>query len=155
MKKLVSRVLEAIAILFVLGTALLTLQRRMHRQARTQLYQSDVNHMSGEAFENYIADLLPYQGFSHIVFTERYDRGIDIIARKDDVLWGIQIKRHRYSVKISAVRQVVAALNFYKCQKSMVITNSVFTRRAQELALSNNCQLVNGTELKIWSHNIR
>ncbi len=106
--------------------------------------------MDGLAFERHVASLLPGLGFTNIRLTERYDLGIDIIAVKGGVTWGIQVKYYRGLVKASAVRQVVTALNYYGCQRAMVVTNSKFSRPAEKLALSNDCALVDGKELARW-----
>jgi HJR/Mrr/RecB family endonuclease len=63
--------------------------------------------LDGWVFERYVASLLTGQGFANIRLTERYDLGVDIIAHKDGVIWGIQVKHYRGLVKASAVREVV------------------------------------------------
>ena len=109
-----------------------------------------VDDMDPLDFERYIARLLKSRGFRDIRLTERYDYGVDIIAHKDDVSWGVQVKRYHGLVKAEAVRQVFTALVRYKCDRAMVVTNSVFSRPAKELAADNNCVLVNRDELAKW-----
>jgi len=115
-------------------------------------YESHVDGMTGREFELYISDILPYQGFRNIILTEHYDRGIDIVAEKHGYTWGIQIKRSKRPISIAAIRQVVAAMNYYDCSRAMVITNSTFTSRGYELAASNDCVLIDGTQLLRWSN---
>jgi restriction system protein len=103
--------------------------------------------MTGLEFEVYIAELLKQNGFHKIKLTERYDFGVDIIAEKDDIRWGIQVKRHAGLVMASAVRQVVTALRHYGCDRSMVITNSTFSNVAERLAYANDCVLVDRKRL--------
>ena len=98
--------------------------------------------MTGLEFEHYIAGLLRENGFRKVKLTERYDFGVDIIAEKDEVRWGIQVKRHEGMVKANAVRQVVTALRLYGCDRAMVTTNSTYSKVAQRLALANDCVLV-------------
>lgn len=109
-----------------------------------------IDSMSGLEFEKYIANLLKYQGYKRIRLTEHYDYGIDIIADKDGVRWGIQVKRYSGLVKASAVRQAVTALRKYDCNRAMVVTNSNFSRVAEELAKSNDCILVDRHRLTRW-----
>jgi restriction system protein len=104
--------------------------------------------MDGLAFEKYVAELLRSQGYSKVTLTERYDLGVDIVALKDGIRWGVQVKRYSNMVKVEAVRQVVTAL--YNCQRSMVVTNSTFSRPARILADSNDCVLVGKDELAEW-----
>lgn len=106
-----------------------------------------VDTMTGLEFERYVAALLKCQGFTRVMLTERYDWGVDIIAHKDGIRWGIQTKRSNGLVKIAAVRQVVAALNKYNCERGMVITNGMFSRPAVEIARSNNCTLIDRASL--------
>lgn len=109
-----------------------------------------VDTMTGIEFEHYVAKLLAKQGYKHISLTERYDYGIDIIAEKDDIKWGIQVKRHTGLVKALAVRQAVTALKKYGCDRAMVISNSKFSRVAVELARTNDCILVERSKLVSW-----
>jgi len=53
-----------------------------------------VDAMTGLEFERYVAKLLKTHGFSKVRLTEEYDYGIDIIATKNDITWGIQVKRY-------------------------------------------------------------
>jgi restriction system protein len=107
-----------------------------------------IDHMTGLEFERYIAKLLESQGYGAIRLTEKYDYGVDIIAIKDGITWGIQTKRYSGLVKASAVRQVVTALRKYHCDRAMVITNSTtYSKVARELAKSNGCVLVGRRQL--------
>lgn len=109
---------------------------------------SQIDTMSGLEFERYIAALLKKRGFTNVRLTERYDWGVDIIAHKDGIRWGVQTKRSSGLVKVAAVRQVVAGLNKYGCERSMVITNGVFSTQAVEIARCNNCILINRERLQ-------
>jgi HJR/Mrr/RecB family endonuclease len=82
---------------------------------------SAIDKMTGLEFERYVARLLETQGYSNIRLTEEYDYGIDIIAIKDGITWGIQVKRYSGLVKADAVRQVVTALKKYHCDRAMII----------------------------------
>ncbi|HEU4965946.1 MAG TPA: restriction endonuclease [Candidatus Saccharimonadales bacterium] len=126
-------------------------KRAVHERRKLQaLSMVDIRIMDGLVFEKYVAELLRNRGYTNIILTEKYDYGVDIIAVKDGVRWGIQVKRYSKMVRAEAVRQVVTALNHYKCQRSMVITNSTFSRPAQSLAASNDCILVDGSILAEW-----
>jgi HJR/Mrr/RecB family endonuclease len=127
------------------------LQKLIVRRATQHFPQSLIDSMSGTEFELYVAQLLPSQGYKHIELTEHYDFGFDILAEKEGVTWGIQVKRHSSPVKIEAVRQAVAALKHYDCDKAMVITNNSFSGPARELAVSNNCVLIDRQQLMRWT----
>ena len=109
---------------------------------------SDVNTMNGLAFERHVADVLKGNGYKKVHLTEYYDYGVDIIAEKDGVRWGVQVKCYSGLVGVDAVRQVVTGLTHYRCEKAMVITNSSYTTVAERLARSNKCVLIDGRVLK-------
>ncbi|HKX24023.1 MAG TPA: restriction endonuclease [Candidatus Saccharimonadales bacterium] len=126
-------------------------KRSQHEKQKLRaLNLIDTDYMDGLAFEKYVAELLKSQGYSKVALTERYDLGVDIIALKDGIRWGVQVKRYSNMVKAEAVRQVVTALNKYHCQRSMVVTNSTFSRPAKVLADSNDCVLIGKDELAEW-----
>lgn len=102
----------------------------------------DIDGMDGLEFERYVADLLRKNSYRNVSLTERFDLGVDIIAEKDGVRWGIQVKRHSRLVKAAAVRQAVTGLPLYGCDRAMVITNSTYSTVAQRLATGNNCLLI-------------
>jgi restriction system protein len=133
-------VLVAIILFFVLKVAI-RLTRKIRSIVRN-LRLRDVDAMDGIAFECYVAELLAECGYSNVSLTEQYDYGVDIIAEKDGVRWGIQTKRYSGLVKAAAVRQVVTGLRLYNCDRAMVITNSTFSAVAKRLADSNECLLV-------------
>lgn len=112
-----------------------------------QITMKKIDNMSGLEFEKYVAMLLKKQGYANVRLTEKYDLGVDIIAEKDGIRWGIQVKRYSELVKANAVRQVVAALNIYHCDKAMVISNNYYSRVSQKIARLNGCVLIDRDEL--------
>lgn len=108
----------------------------------------DIDTMNGLDFEQYVASLLRANGYHNVSLTEKYDFGIDIIAEKDGIRWGIQTKRYSGLVKANAVRQVVTGLRLYGCSRAMVITNSTYSATARQLAAANDCVLIDRTGLK-------
>ena len=111
---------------------------------------TEIDRMSGLEFEKYLITVLKRQGYGSISLTEKYDYGVDIVAVKDGITWGIQAKRYKGLVDVDAVRQVVTALAKYRCQRSMVITNSYYTEVAKEMARCNKCILIDRDKLKHW-----
>jgi len=121
---------------------------RKLRVKRSVNLAHDIDNLNWYEFELYVAEWLKAQGYTNVRLTEKYDLGVDIIAKKDSVVWGIQVKHSKNVIKIEAVREVVAALKIYRCERSMVITNSHFTEQADILAQSNNCILVDSKLIK-------
>jgi len=120
-----------------------------HRKTRA-IQLSGVDVMDGFVFEKYVVELLKNQGYTHVRLTEKYDLGIDVIAHKDGEVWGIQVKRNRGKCKAISVRQAVTALTHYNCTRAMVVTNSMFTGAAKQLAASNNAVLIDRPQLGGW-----
>jgi len=118
----------------------------LRRRHFAQLQNIDT--MSGLDFEQYVVMLLRASGFRNVSLTEKYDFGVDIIAEKDGIRWGIQAKRYSGLVKADAVRQVVTGLKLYDCKRAMVITNSTYNSVARRLAHANDCVLVDRSGLK-------
>ena len=132
--KIVEYILIAITTLFLIKLLL-----KLRRYIKYKL--SHVDTMTGLEFEKYVAKYLRNQGYK-TKLTEKYDLGIDIVAVKDGIRYGVQVKRHKAVVGANAVRQAVTALNLYDCDRAMVITNSYFSKTAIRLANSNDCILL-------------
>ena len=114
-------------------------------------FNPNIDNLSWSEFEHYVADRLKKQGYTSVRLTEHYDLGIDIVARKNGVTWGVQVKHYKNTVRIEAVREAVAALRAYKCDRAMVVTNSFFTSPARELAKSNDCVLIDRELIAKWN----
>ena len=107
----------------------------------------EIDQMGGIEFEKYLQALLSRRGYTNVTMTNGYDLGVDLVARKDGITWAIQAKRYKGAVGLDSVRQVVAAMNHYGCNRAMVITNSYFTKNAQVIAASTNCTLISREDL--------
>ena len=91
--------------------------------------------MDGHQFEEYCANLLKLNGFSSVEVTKASgDQGIDIIAYKNSIKYGIQCKLYSKPVGNTAVQEVYAGKDFYNCHIGIVLTNSTFTSSAKQLA---------------------
>lgn len=150
----VERLIPAILVIVVgaiglVAAAKIVLKIRKHRRLHNPTL-AVIDNMTGLEFEKYVARLLVTQGYKNVRLTETYDMGIDIVAEKDGIRWGVQTKRYSGLVKAEAVRQAVTALNHYGCDRAMVITNSVFSGTATKLASSNRCVLVGRNQLIGW-----
>jgi HJR/Mrr/RecB family endonuclease len=133
-----SRIVEYV-LLIIAVLILIKLLIKLRRYIKYKL--SHIDTLTGLEFEKYVAKYLRKQGFKTQI-TEKYDLGIDIVATKDGVRYGVQVKRHKGVVGANAVRQAVTALSLYDCDRAMVITNSYFSKTAIRLALSNDCILL-------------
>jgi HJR/Mrr/RecB family endonuclease len=108
----------------------------------------DIDLMTGNEFEKFASELFKKMGFKTIITKASGDQGIDVIAEKGGVRYGIQAKCYSSYVSNSAIQEVVAGLTFYKCDKALVITNNYFSSSAIELANANEVILWDREMLK-------
>ncbi|MCD8068172.1 MAG: restriction endonuclease [Lachnospiraceae bacterium] len=91
--------------------------------------------MEGHEFEDYCAQLLRAKGFQEVRVTKgSRDFGLDILAEKDGVSYGIQCKHYASPVGVKAVQETYAGRDFYDCMVGVVMTNQYFTQPAVEAA---------------------
>lgn len=91
--------------------------------------------MSGVQFEQFCIDLLIANGFLNVTATKASgDQGIDILAEKDSIHYGIQCKCYHSNVGNAAVQEAYSGSKFYNCHVAVVLTNRYFTPAAVELA---------------------
>lgn len=100
---------------------------------RRKLCGADYDRMDGHDFEYYCADILKRKGFRKVTVTQGSgDYGIDIIAWKDNVKYGIQCKRYSGNVGYRAVEEAYTGAGIYSCSRAVVMTNSGFTKQAKQ-----------------------
>jgi hypothetical protein len=98
--------------------------------------------LDGVGFENFCVNILKKNGYYNISTTATSgDQGIDIIAFKDGVKYGIQCKCYSSDIGNKAVQEVFSGARFYDCHVPVVLTNRYFTKGAQELAAKTNVLL--------------
>lgn len=98
--------------------------------------------LEGHDFEYFCANLLSKNGFNNVEVTQGSgDQGIDIIAYKDDIKYGIQCKCYSSDIGNKAVQEAFAGKTFYNCHLACVLTNRYFTSSAKELAEKNGVLL--------------
>ncbi|MFJ8234844.1 restriction endonuclease [Ureibacillus sp. NPDC094379] len=107
-----------------------------------------INDMSGDEFEQFLANLLKKIGFRTTVTKGSGDQGVDIVAKKQGKTYAIQAKRYSGAVGNKAVQEVVSGKEYYGADASWVITNSHFTQAAINLASKTNTLLWDGNKLK-------
>jgi len=107
----------------------------------------DVDKLSGEDFEIYCANILGQHGWDARLTKASGDQGIDIFAEINGVTAIFQCKRYSQPIGNSAVQEAIAAKSFARSDVAAVVTNSVFTKSAKELAQATNVYLLHYAEL--------
>lgn len=116
--------------------------------AAKQSSRVDFDNMDGHEFERFCAQLLSKRGYEDVMVTQGSgDQGIDIIAYKDGIKYGIQCKCYSSAVGNKAVQEVFAGKAFYQCHVGIVITNNYFSDSAIALARQNGIVLWNRDKL--------
>ena len=122
--------------------------------AARPLQINDIDLMGGHQFEKFLESLFSDMGFKVTPTRQTSDQGADILLEKFGERYVVQAKCYSQNVGNSAIQEVVAAKQHYKCTKAIVITNQAFTRQAIELANSNNVELWDRSRLtrELHSH---
>ena len=111
--------------------------------------KADFDEMDGWEFEEFVAELLARAGFIHVEVTKGSgDQGVDILAQKDGISYGIQCKHYTSKVPNKAVQEAYAGAEFYGCEVPVVVTNSYFFPSALELGDEIGVELWDRERLK-------
>lgn len=149
--QLITEILLTLIMVITLGIFLYAFIQNKRRIERARAIKSElIDRLGGVDFERYIAELLKYRGYKITTTPYSNDFGIDLVAKKDGDIFGIQIKRYTSRLDQKAVREAVAGMAKYKCNRAMVITNSFFTASAKVLADHNRCILIDRDKLAEW-----
>lgn len=98
-------------------------------------YPQEMDLMEGHEFEYFCADLLRKKGFIEVEVTKGSgDNGIDILAEKDGVTYGIQCKCYNAPIGVKAIQEAYAGRDYYDRMVGAVMTNQYFTTPAVEAA---------------------
>lgn len=108
---------------------------------------SDLDHLTGEEFENYLQEIFIELGYSAKTTPKSHDYGADLIINKHDIKTVVQAKRYKGNVGIAAIQQIIGAKAFYKADECMVVTNQYFTASAKKLAQANRVKLMDRNDL--------
>ena len=101
-----------------------------------------IDELEGRDFEVYCADLLAKNGFYDVEITKGSgDYGLDILAERDGVTYGIQCTRYDKPIGVAAVQQAYAGRDYYGRMVGAVMTNQFFTYAAVKMAQALNVLL--------------
>lgn len=124
------------------------------KNKKSQQWEINIESMSGVEFERYLAKIFEDAGYTIEFTPESGDQWADLIASKWTDKLVIQAKRYKASVWNKAVQEVIWAIRYYNGTEWWVITNSIFTSSARELARVNNIWLIDGSGLMELSKSI-
>ena len=151
-------ILILILLIFIIIKRILKLKKRereIEKYIKSPL--SRIDKMSGEEFEKYLYHIYKSNEKYRVELTPNTgDFGIDLIVDnlKIKKRLGIQAKRYKGKVGVSAVQEVVAGKRYYNCDVVCVVTNSYFTKSCVELAKINDVVLIDRKDLKAYLQEI-
>lgn len=134
--------------LIILGVLYLVKKKRQAAFLALELVDTDT--MTGREFEHFMAAIFRQRGYKVKETCTSGDYGVDLLIKKDGITTAVQLKRYQATVGLKAVQEAVAGMYYYKCDQSLVVTNSTFTKAARNLATANQCMLVGRDELAEW-----
>lgn len=126
-----------------------SIDQRLFNQKLFKNNIEDVDLLDGFGFEDFLNELFISWGYETKDLPKSGDFGADALIKK--AMWKIVVQaKHTTSgqnIGPNAVQEVVGAKGHYNADIAVVITNSYFSKRAIELAKSNNVVLIDRDEL--------
>lgn len=108
---------------------------------------SETAPIDGFEFEKWVADRLNDNGWVAYATQGSGDQGVDVIATREDMTIGIQCKRYSGSVGNKAVQEIYAGAQHMGLERSVVVSNSKYTKSAIELAKTTGTLLISDDAL--------
>ena len=142
--------MEYIFWIFILVLIVLFIKIYLAIKRKINFFRSDirkVDKMNGHEFEMYLEHLFKRLGYKAKKTKGSGDYGVDLLLQRDKVTIAVQAKRYKNKVNLKAVQEVVGGKGYYNADEAWVITNSFFTKSAQELAHKNGVKLINRNDL--------
>lgn len=103
---------------------------------------AELDRLSGERFEAYLAGLFGQQGYAVELTAVTGDYGADLILIKHGRRIAVQAKRYTGSVGVQAVQEALSGRAYYKCDCAWVVSTGKFTPNALELAARSGVSLI-------------
>ena len=103
---------------------------------------------TGEEYEVFCEKELEANGWKVTRTPKTGDHGVDLVAEKDFYRLCLQCKKYSKAVGNAAVQEVTAGKSHYQGTHAAVVTNNSFTKKAIELAESNDVMLLHHEELE-------
>ena len=102
---------------------------------------SSIDAMDGTQFEEFLAVLFVHLGYRIQHVGMSHDFGADLVLTSPRKRIVVQAKRYSGNVGISAVQEVLGAVQYYRGTRGMVVVSSGFTESARELAARSGVEL--------------
>ena len=110
-------------------------------------FDADILPFDGTAFEAWTAEALKGFGWEVDVTQGGGDQGIDVIAKKDGKIVGLQCKLYSSAIGNKAVQEAHAGKAYYNADEVGVISNADYTSSAKDLALATGVFLLSHRDI--------
>ena len=117
------------------------------QQAYGHARASELDQLSGIAFEEFLAGLYRTLGYAAEFTAATGDYGADLILSKDGKRICVQAKRYTGSVGVAAVQEALSGKAYYQCDAAWVITTGTFTTNALELAAKSGVKMIGRSDI--------
>lgn len=142
------RSIAGIAAVFCMSFLFLFFLRHSKKKSIRWPSLQTIDRMTGREFEQFLATLYEYYGYTVLLTQQSNDFGADLILEKRGRRIAVQAKRYKNKVGLRAVQEVHSAMAMYDASEGWVVTNHYFTKPAQQLAEKTNVQLIGRYELR-------
>lgn len=129
-------------------------EEKLQRDPSRIITVDSIEHLNGFEFEELIGDVFRKAGYKVTVTKKSGDQGADLVVEREGISTAVQTKKYTGTVGNTAVQEVVAAMKYYDCDKSIVITTGHFTKSAYELANRNQVRLIDREQLNEFFDNV-
>jgi hypothetical protein len=124
------------------------IHRRLHGEKDANRQPLHTTPMTPIEFEAFCAKSIEQFGWKAETTKGSGDQGADVIANKSGKILVIQCKQYSSSIGNAAVQEVIAAKGYYRADYAAVITNSTYTKSANELAIRTSVILLSHDEIE-------
>lgn len=114
---------------------------------RIPVFQAFSSDMTPVDFEAFCAEQLRDAGWKVSLTPRSRDQGADVIAEKGGIRLVLQCKLYSKPVGNKAVQEAVAAKGFSQAHFCAVVSNSSYTKGAEQLAATNDVYLIHYSDL--------
>lgn len=97
-----------------------------------------VDKMTGIEFENFLLTYFKSLGCKAQTTKASNDYGADLILEYKKRKISVQAKRYQGTIGVKAVQEVIGSMAYYNTDCGLVVTNSYYSKNAEELAFANN-----------------
>jgi Restriction endonuclease len=107
-----------------------------------KLLHSNWRELRSVEFEQFLKRVFERLGYAVEITKASGDKGLDLVVTGNAKKIGVQVKGYTGTVGFDAIKEAVTGRLLYKCDCCAVITNSSFTRQAEETARALDCKLI-------------